>query len=291
MKFARILKHLEFNLIFSRVGLVWARPYPCPNEARSKSKNPSRRAPPTAAPSAAFASNFVARVRSDGRRRRRRRPLSIAPLRPRIGESSLVRRLRLPPSLRQVRWRLRLLLPILRLCRLPCAPPSLRLPQAHALPSFLSVRPSPPPTIRTPQAHPSAIPAFSSASTPSRSPPCGRHLHARVWSACRNSGIVEQSRDAAAAASMPTSGAPPPTPVPPLWTGLPPPQPASQGGSCSCREHPREGPDAPPPLELETRPRAHRQCSSPQHPMNTSEHFIISSIVFAYFQQNPSGVA
>ena len=291
MKFARILKHLEFNLIFSRVGLVWARPYPCPNEARSKSKNPSRRAPPTTTPSAVFASNFVARVRSDGRRRRRRRPLSIAPLRPRIGESSLVRRLRLPPSLRQVRWRLRLLLPILRLRRLPCAPPSLRLPQAHALPSFLSVRPSPPPTIRTPQAHPSAIPAFSSASTPSRSPPCGRHLHARVWSACRNSGIVEQSRDAAAAASMPTSGAPPPTPVPPLWTGLPPPQPASQGGCCSCREHPREGLDAPPPLELETRPRAHRQCSSPQHPMNTSEHFIISSIIFAYFQQNPSGVA
>ena len=324
MKFARILKHLEFNLIFSRVGLVWARPYPCPNEARSKSKNPSHRAPPTAVPSAAFASNFVARVRSDvrrrrrplsiapcptnprphptpsaafssrrvrsdGRRRRRRRPLSIAPLLPRIGESSLVRRLRLPPSLRQVRWRLRLLLPILRLCRLPCAPPSLRLPQAHALPSFPSVRPSPPPTIRTPQAHPSAIPAFSSASTPSRSPPCGRHLHARVWSACRNSGIVAPSRDAAA--SMPTSGAPPPTPVPPLWTGLPPPQPASQGGCCNCREHPREGPDAPPPLELETRPRAHRQCSSPQHPMNTSEHFIISSIIFAYFQQNPSGVA
>jgi len=131
---------------------------------------------------------------------------------------------------------------------------------------------------------------LSSASTPSRSPPCGRHLHARVWSACRNSGIVAPSRDAAAA-SMPTSGAPPPTPVPPLWTGLPPPQPASQGGCCNCREHPREGPDVPPPLELETRPRAHRQCSSPQHPMNTSEHFIISSIVFAYFQQNPSGVA
>ena len=108
---------------------------------------------------------------------------------------------------------------ILRLRRLPCAPPSLR--------SFPSIRPSPPPTIRTPQAHPSAIPAFSSASTPSRSPPCGRHLHARVWSACRNSGIVAPSRDAAAAASMPTSGAPPPTPVPPLWTGLPPPQPAS----------------------------------------------------------------
>ena len=72
MKFARILKHLEFNLIFSRVGLVWARPYPCPNEARSKSKNLSRCAPPTAAPSAAFASNFVARVRSDGRRRQPR---------------------------------------------------------------------------------------------------------------------------------------------------------------------------------------------------------------------------
>jgi len=219
MKFARILKHLEFNLIFSRVGLVWAWPYPCPNEAQSKSKNPSRRAPPTTAPSAVFASNFVARVRSDGRRRRRRRPLSIAPLRPRIGESSLVRRLRLPPSLRQVRWRLRLLLPILRLRRLPCAPPSLRLP--HAVPSSPSARPSPPPTIRMPQAHPSAIPAFSSASTPSRLPPCGRHLHARVWSACRNSGIVAPSRDAAA--SMPTSGAPPPTPVPPLWTGLPPP--------------------------------------------------------------------
>ena len=212
---------------------------------------------------------------AESRRRKRRRRFSL------IQSRQVRRRLRLPPSLRQVRWRLRLLLPILRLRRLPCAPPSLR--------SFPSIRPSPPPTIRTPQAHPSAIPAFSSASTPSRSPPCGRHLHARVWSACRNSGIVAPSRDAAA--SMPTSGEPPPTPVPPLWTGLPPPQPASQGGCCSCREHPREGPDVPPPLELETRPRAHRQCSSPQHPMNTSVHFIISSIVFAYFQQNPSGVA
>jgi hypothetical protein len=81
MKFARILKHLEFNLIFFRVGLVWALPYPSPNEARSKSKNPSHRAPPTAVPSAAFASNFVARVRGR-RRRRRRRPLSIAPCPP-----------------------------------------------------------------------------------------------------------------------------------------------------------------------------------------------------------------
>ena len=62
---------------------------------------------------------------------------------------------------------------ILRLRRLPCAPPSLRLPPA--VPSSPSARTSPPPTIRTPQAHPSAIPAFSSASTPrSRSPPRGR---------------------------------------------------------------------------------------------------------------------
>ncbi|KAG2645527.1 hypothetical protein PVAP13_2KG429000 [Panicum virgatum] len=62
---------------------------------------------------------------------------------------------------------------ILRLRRLPCAPFSLRLP--HNVPSSPSAWPSPPPTIRTLQAHPSAIPAFSSASTPrSRSPPRGR---------------------------------------------------------------------------------------------------------------------
>ena len=259
MKFARILKHLEFNLIFSRVGLVWARPYPCPNEARSKSKNPSRRAPPTTTPSAVFASNFVARVRSDGRRRRRRRPLSIAPLRPRIGESSLVRRLRLPPSLRQVRWRLRLLLPILRLRRLPCAPPSLR--------SFPSIRPSPPPTIRTPQAHPSAIPAFSSASTPSRSPPCGRHLHARVWSACRNSGIVAPSRDAAAATSTPASGAPPPTPVPPLCTGATPRTEAAPNSGASTADqrlrHGRGKPAVPPPPRM--RPDPPSPAPPPRH--------------------------
>ena len=34
MKFARILKQLTFNLIIFRLGLVWARPYPCPSEVQ-----------------------------------------------------------------------------------------------------------------------------------------------------------------------------------------------------------------------------------------------------------------
>ena len=41
MKFARILKHLEFNLIIFQLGLVWARPYPCPNKVQSKGWNSS----------------------------------------------------------------------------------------------------------------------------------------------------------------------------------------------------------------------------------------------------------
>jgi len=38
IKFAQILKHLTFKLIFFQVGIVWARPYSYPNEARSKTK-------------------------------------------------------------------------------------------------------------------------------------------------------------------------------------------------------------------------------------------------------------
>ncbi|KAG2643444.1 hypothetical protein PVAP13_2KG304700 [Panicum virgatum] len=64
---------------------------------------------------------------------------------------------------------------ILRLRRLPCAPPSLRLP--HAVPSSPSARPSPPPT--NPRRDLDRRHAAASGRR--------HHLHARVWSACRNS--------------------------------------------------------------------------------------------------------
>ena len=41
IKFAQILKHLKFNLIIFPLGLVWARPYPCPNKIQSKGWNSS----------------------------------------------------------------------------------------------------------------------------------------------------------------------------------------------------------------------------------------------------------
>ena len=206
MKFARILKHLEFNLIFSRVVLVWARPYPCPNEARSKSKNPSHHAPPTAAPSAAFASNFVARVRSDGRRRRRR-PLSIAPCPPQPPHSvrGSVSQVSsggcgfLPPSVR---------------CAGGCGFcfPSSVCAASLVLP-LLSVSPKPTPS---PPFRPSGPPLLPQSEPrkhiPQRSrlsPPPPRRL----------------DRHHAAATSTPVSGAPAATPASSRRLGTPPPPP------------------------------------------------------------------